>query len=131
MQSRTHTLALEAPKAVVFDFLSRIENLPKWATNFCLALNSEAGRHRVVTPQGEIVFRIEADRATGVIDMHGGPREEEMAYWPARVVDRLPRGSLFIFTAFQLPGMSEEVFERQCDALLEEFGNIRRFTEAA
>jgi hypothetical protein len=131
MQSKTHTLALAAPKAAVFDFLSRIENLPKWATNFCLGLRGDGGRHRVITPQGEIFFRIEADRATGVIDMYGGPSEAEMAYWPARVVDRLPRGSLFIFTAFQLPGMSEEVFERQCDALLDEFANIRRFTEAA
>lgn len=131
MQSKTHTLPLEAPKAAVFDFLSRIENLPKWATNFCLELRSVDGRHKIVTPQGEIHFRIAADRATGVIDMYGGPSEEEMAYWPARVVDRLPGGSLFIFTAFQLPGMSEEAFARQCDALLEEFAHIRRFTEAA
>ncbi len=130
MQSRTLTLPLDAPKVRVFRFLSKIENLPTWATGFCKGLKVEGGRHKIVTPNGEIFFRIDADETTGVIDMFGGPSEEQMAYWPARVVDRPGHGSLFIFTSFRYPGMSADEFTRQCATLeREEFPHIKRHTE--
>ena len=73
MDSSTHTLALKASKERVFGFLSRIENLPRWATLFCKELKRlEDGRYKVVTPGGEIFFKIEADPRSGVIDMYGG-----------------------------------------------------------
>jgi|SRR5579864_1415389 len=125
MNSRTHTLSLRASKEKAFEFLSKIENLPKWATLFCRELRAtEDGRHKVVTPQGEIFFRIEADPQTGVIDMYGGPAEEQMAYWPARVVDTPGHGSVFIFTAFQYPGVKDEEFALQCEGLKQEFPHI-------
>ncbi len=125
MLTSTHTLPLNASKERAFAFLAEIENLPKWATQFCKRLRRDAeGRWRVETPEGEIFFRIAADQATGVVDMHGGPREDAMAYWPARVVER-PGGSLFIFTAFQYPGMAEETFKAQCAGLAREFEHIR------
>lgn len=130
MRDRTVTLALDAPPARVFRFLSRIENLPRWATGFCKALTTVNGKHKIETPAGVMFFRIEADERTGVVDMYGGPAEDQMACWPARVVARPGDGSLFIFTAFQYPGMPDEVFERQCEILRrEEFPEIRRHTE--
>ncbi len=131
MQSKTLVLSLDAPRARVFDFLSNIENLPKWATGFCQGLRVEGGRYKIVTPNGEIFFRIDAHEATGVIDMFGGPSEAAMAYWPARVVHRPGDGSLFIFTSFRYPGMTDAEFEQQCGVLeREEFAHIRRHTEA-
>ena len=53
----------------------------------------------------------------------GGPSEEQLAYWPARVVER-GAGSLFIFTAFQYPGVSDAEFAAQCDGLKQEFPRI-------
>ena len=129
MRTNTHTLELSAPKNKVFGFLSDIENLPKWATQFCKQLKKEKGRHKVVTPQGEIFFRVEGDARTGVIDMFGGPSEDQMAYWPARVVERPGYGSLFIFTAMQYPGVSDVDFARQCDGLRHEFENVKSILE--
>lgn len=125
MKTSTHTLAVSASKAKAFAFLSNIENLPKWATMFCKELRKDAqGRHKVMTPGGEIFFRIVADEKSGVIDMLGGPSEDQMAYWPARVVERPGAGSLFIFTAMQYPGMTDDVFARQCEGLKQEFAHI-------
>jgi hypothetical protein len=130
MQTSTHTLSLNAPREKAFAFLAEIENLPKWATLFCRRLKRDArGRWKVETPEGEIFFRIASDPATGVVDMYGGPTEDAMAYWPARVVAR-PGGSLFIFTAFQYPGMPDEAFKAQCEGLAREFEHIRAHTEA-
>lgn len=38
MNNRTKTVTFNAPKEKVFDYLSNIENLPKWATGFCRTL---------------------------------------------------------------------------------------------
>ena len=130
MQTRTHTLELKSTKATTFAFLADIENLPKWATQFCRGLKRDAkGRVKVVTPDGEIFFRIVSDAATGIIDMYGGPREDQMAHWPARVIERPDGGSLFIFTAMQYPGVSEELFAAQCEGLKKEFEHIKALTE--
>lgn len=130
MNTSTHTLALAASKDAAFAFLSRIENLPKWATRFCKELKKDAkGRDKVVTPQGEIFFRIAADAATGVIDMYGGPTPGQEAYWPARIVKRPGAGSLFIFTALQYPGVPDEAFAAQCEGLKAEFEHLKELVE--
>jgi hypothetical protein len=130
MNSSTHTLPLAASKQTAFAFLSKIENLPKWATRFCKALKKDAdGRDKIVTPKGEMFFRMEADPMTGVIDMHGGPVTGDEAYWPARIVEQPGNGSLFIFTAMQYPGVSDADFAAQCEGLKAEFEHIKHHLE--
>src|SRR5919197_6585882 len=92
MQSRTVTAVLPVPKERAFDYLSKIENLPKWATEFARELKFEEGRARVVNGLGEFDFAIEADPETGVIDMYAGPSPDELAVFPTRVVE-LPDGT--------------------------------------
>jgi hypothetical protein len=126
MTSRTVTAVLGARREQVFEYLSRVENLPKWATEFARELRYEDGKAKVVNGLGEFFFSIDADPATGVIDMYAGPSERELALFPCRVVS-LPAGrSAFSFTMFQMPGMPDELFESQYASLLREFENIRR-----
>lgn len=126
MTSRTVTTVLDAPKAEVFSYLSRIENLPDWATEFARELKYEGGRAKVVNGLGEFLFSIEADESSGVIDMYAGPHEDELGLFPTRVVE-LPDGtSAYTFTMFKAPGMPDELFESQHESLLREFENIRR-----
>ena len=48
MSSRTVTAVFEAPKEQVFDYLSQIGNLPKWASEFARELKyaGSASGHR-------------------------------------------------------------------------------------
>lgn len=131
MRTATHALTLAAPKDKVFAFLSQVENLPKWAIHFCHGLRRDGAHHKVMTPGGEIFFAIDADAGTGVIDMRGGPSPDQMALWPARVVEPIPGRSIFLFTAIQYPGTADAEFARQCDLLHEEFELIRKHTETA
>jgi hypothetical protein len=125
MTSRTVTAVLPAPKEQVFAFLSRVENLPKWATEFARELRLEGGRAKVVNGLGEFDFTIEADAETGVIDMYAGPSPDQLALFPTRVVG-LPNGTAaYTFTMFQAPDMPDELFESQYQSLLREFENIR------
>jgi hypothetical protein len=126
MKSETLTTVLAAPRDAVFDYMSDIERLPEWATEFARELKREGGDNKVVNGLGEFYFEIRADRQTGVIDMFAGPTKEEMAVFPTRAVG-LPDGrTAYTFTMFQGPDMPDELFETQRESLQREFANIEK-----
>src|SRR5919199_3061535 len=98
MISRTVTAVLDAPSDDVFSFLSEVDNLPLWATDFARELRYEDGKAKVVNGLGEFYFSIDADPDTGVIDMYAGPTEDAMALFPTRVVPLGPETSAYTFT---------------------------------
>lgn len=125
MINRTVTTVLDAPKDDVFEYLSRVDNLPEWATDFAQELRYEDGKAKVVNGLGELYFRIDADAKTGVIDMYAGPSEEELALFPTRVVALGEAKSAYSFTMFKSPAMPDALFESQYESLRREFDNIR------
>jgi hypothetical protein len=126
MKSHTVTTVLPAPPDRVFAYLSDIENLPDWATDFARELKVVEGRHKVVNGLGEFFFEIHADADTGVIDMLAGPDEDQLALFPTRVVPIGEDRSAFTFTMFQWPGQPDELFESQYASLQRELANIER-----
>lgn len=132
MRSESVTTVLNAPANDVFDYLSRIDNLPEWATEFARELHWEDGEALVRNGLGEFVFRIEADRRTGVIDMLAGPQPDELALFPTRVVPLSSDRSAFTFTMFQGPDLPDELFDSQHASLLRELEGLQaRFARGA
>jgi len=125
MTNRTVTVTLEAPKEAVFDYLSKVENLPDWATEFARELKYEGGKAKVVNGLGEFYFSIDADASRGVIDMYSGPGEDELSLFPTRVVALGPKRSAYVFTMFKPPGMPDELFESQYESLRRELDTVR------
>src|SRR5689334_3168612 len=119
MLNETVTVVLEAPRDDVFAFLSEVENLPLWATEFARELKVEDGATKVVNGLGEF-FAIQADPETGVIDMLAGPTEDEMALFPTRVVPLGRDRCAYSFTMFKAPDMPDDLFESQHRSLLRE-----------
>jgi hypothetical protein len=118
------TTIVPAPQTAVFEYMSDIEKLPEWATEFARELRRDGEDYKIVNGLGEFYFEIKADPQTGVIDMFAGPAKDQMAIFPTRVV-ALPDGSTaFSFTMFQAPGMPDELFESQHQSLKREFINI-------
>lgn len=131
MCSATATVVVPAPQDDVFDYLSRIESVPEWATEFVEAFEVRGpGEARARTRMGEVIFRIEADRDTGVIDMLVGPGPEETTLFPARVVPLGAEHSAFTFTMFRDPNRTEDAFRAEFESLERELDNVvRRFSE--
>ena len=126
MRTATVTTVVDAPQARVFDYMSDIEHLPEWATEFARELRREGDDYKVRNGLGEFFFTIRADRATGVIDMYAGPTKDAMAVFPTRAV-ALPDGSTaYSFTMFQGPGMPDELFDAQHASLRRELENLER-----
>jgi hypothetical protein len=118
------TAVLSAPRQAVFEYMSDIERLPEWATEFARELRRDGPDYKVVNGLGEFYFEIRADADTGVIDMFAGPSKDQMAIFPTRAVE-LPDGrTAFSFTMFQGPGMPDDLFESQHQSLKREFANI-------
>jgi hypothetical protein len=131
VRSETVTTVLAAPPERVFDYMSDVRNLPRWATEFARELRREGDRWIVRNNLGELVFEIRSDERTGVIDMLAGPTADELAVFPTRVVG-LPDGqTAYSFTMFQAPGMPDDLFESQHESLRREFANIEREFGAA
>ncbi len=126
MRTRTVTAVFPAPPERVFGYMSDIENLPRWATEFARELKVVDGRHVVVNGLGEFVFEIKADESSGVVDMYAGPSEDEMGVFPTRVVGLPGGGSAYTFTMFQAPGMPDDLFDSQYRSLVREFENLER-----
>jgi hypothetical protein len=124
VRSETVTTIVRAPQTTVFEYMSDIEKLPEWATEFARELRRDGEDYKIVNGLGEFYFEIKADPHTGVIDMFAGPAKDQMAIFPTRVV-ALPDGSTaFSFTMFQTPGMPDALFESQHESLKREFINI-------
>jgi len=126
MRSETVTAVVPASQQAVFEYMSDIEKLPEWATEFARELKRDGADYKVRDGLGEFYFEIRADPNTGVIDMFAGPSKDQMAVFPTRAV-ALPDGrTAYSFTMFQGPDMPEELFEAQHQSLQREFQNIAR-----
>jgi hypothetical protein len=126
MRSATVTTVLRAPQSTVFEYMADIQHLPEWATEFARELRREGDDYKVVNGLGEFYFTIQADAASGVIDMFAGPTKDAMAVFPTRAV-ALPDGrTAYSFTMFQAPDMPDDLFDAQYASLRREFHNIER-----
>lgn len=124
MRSHTLTTVLPAPQREVFAYMSKIENLPEWATEFARELRRDGDGYKVINKLGEFWFGIRADEATGVIDMLAGPSADEMAVFPTRAIELADGRTAYTFTMFQGKGMPNELFERQFESAKREFRNL-------
>ena len=128
----TRTVTLAASPHDVFDFVANPENLPRWAVGFCHSIRRDeesADRWIVATGHGEITVRYATDRALGVVDFHLSPAPgvETVAY--SRVIPNAD-GAEYIFTQLQAPGMPDDVFDAQVDALREELVVLQALVRA-
>ncbi len=126
MNSVTESCVVESPKTKVFDFLSNIENLPKWSTQFIQKVMLVDGKYKALTPIGEVFLRYETDRNTGVIDIYAGPAEKQMTCSFLRVISFSENLSGVTLTFFQYPNVDDPIWQIFCEWIKIEVGNIKK-----
>ena len=126
MDSVTETCVVPVPKERIFAFLSDIENMPEWSTEFVKDLAVVNGKYKAKTPCGDLFLRIESDPRSGIIDIYAGATEGEMTPAYLRVL-AFPGGSSGVtFTFFKWPGTDDAVWRKFCGSIKVEVGNIKR-----
>lgn len=126
MNSITETCVVSVPKGPVFQFLSNIENLPKWSTKFVQKLVKSDGKYKAVTPIGEVFLRFDVNNQAGLVDIHAGPTEEHMQPAYLRVIPFSENSTGIMFTFFQWPDTDDQTWKIFCDWIKIEVANIKK-----
>jgi hypothetical protein len=85
MSLHPFTLTVAASPAAVFHHLADIEQVPRWAPEFCESLMLARGRWLGFTSLGDLYLELAADARTGVIDLWAGDEREPVCRWLFRV----------------------------------------------
>ena len=130
MTAHTQTGHFNVSPEKLYNFISDIENMPKWATNYVKSIRKEGDDYIVETPEGDMYQEFDVDEKNYVINVFCGPTKDKMWMWPARVASDNMGGSVLTFTCIQMPEQDNEQFMMQCRALAEEFENLQEIAKS-
>lgn len=128
MRADTKTVSIDAPVEQVVAFLGDPRNLPRWAVGFAKAVHETADGWVVETGAGVMGIRIDSDVRRGIVDFRMAPAPGVEVLAASRVVPRGTR-SEFVFTQFQAPGMPDDVFAMNIQALTHELAVLKALLE--
>ncbi|HEY8176579.1 MAG TPA: SRPBCC family protein [Gemmatimonadaceae bacterium] len=117
---RNYNVVIDAPPETVFDVVSDLRNMPRWAIHFCKGIRLTADGAIVTTPQGEVYFGITGDRDLGILDWWSGQSMQTAERWPTRVVGLADGRSLYNVTALlgaSVPPGIDQWFTDELEAL--------------
>ena len=126
MNSVTETCVVNVPRDSVFEFLSNIENIPKWATKFVSKLTLVDNKYMALTPIGEVFIRLNVDKKAGLIDIYAGPTENNMTPAYMRIISLPDNSTAVMFTFFQYSSTPDAIWEIFCEWIKIEVDNIKR-----
>ena len=111
MQSVNLMITINRDSKDVYDFVSDLQNLPKWAKAFCLYIKKEGDSWQAITTLGEIKIKMTPRNTFGILDHFVYIKPDVEIYVPMRVVAN-EKGSEVIFTLFRQPDMTDSQFAR-------------------
>ena len=124
---RNYHVVVDAPADVVFDFVSDLNNLPRWSIHWCKSIRLvDDGALVTTSSEGEVYFGVTGDRESGVLDWWSGPTKETAQRWPTRVTDLVDGRSLYVLTAILGTRMPPNIDQWFAD----ELGMIKQLVEA-
>ncbi len=127
-ESRTLSVSIDRPPAVVYDFVSNPNNLPRWARGLCKSVRRSGAGWVVETPQGPMSIRFAEPNAYGVLDHCVTTASGEQICVPMRVVGN-GSGSEVLFTLFRLPEMSEAAFVEDAGLVVGDLQTLKEVLE--
>ena len=107
--SITLNIFINRPFGVVYNFVSRPQNLPEWAIAFCKSIRQVDHDWIAETPRGPARIRIVPHNPLGILDHYVVPAPGVEIFVPMRVVPN-GDGCEIIFTLLHRPQMSDEQF---------------------
>lgn len=126
--TRTLSVTIRRTSAQVYDFVAEPQNLPKWATAFCLSIQRIGDGWTALTPAGPMGLRFVARNKLGVLDHWVAAEPGFEVYVPMRVVPH-GEGSEVLFTLFKLPEMSDAKFAEDAAMVEKDLQSLKKVLE--
>jgi hypothetical protein len=119
---------IDRPTDDVYEYAVDPANLPLWAPGLGSAVENIEGQWFVDTPMGRVGFAFAERNAYGVLDHEVTLPSGEVIYTPMRVI-RDGDGCEAVFTLRRMPGMSDDEFERDAQAVAGDLARLKRIVE--
>jgi hypothetical protein len=128
--SRHISTHIDRPAQEVYDYASNPSNLPEWAPGLGSSVERVGGQWIVESPMGRVVVAFAARNEFGVLDHDVTLPSGETFYNPVRVTAD-GTGCEVVFTLRRQPGMTDDDFKRDADAVLADLITLKRVMERA
>jgi hypothetical protein len=130
LKSTSLTVSINRDPRTVYEFVSNLENLPKWASKAFQSIKQDKGEWIAETPQGSAKVDLAQRNDFGVLDHYVSLSTLGVeVYVPMRVVKNGINGSEVIFTLFYESHMSEEKFAQDVKMIEQDLKNLKNIME--
>ena len=121
-------ISINSKPQVVYDFISNLENLPRWAPKTFPSIKEMNGEWVVKTQQGKIKVVLTERNNFGILDHHVKLTSGVEIYIPMRVIKNA-NGSEVMLTVFQTPEMTDEVFAKDVETVEKDLNHLKTIIE--
>lgn len=121
-------ISINSKPQVVYDFISNLENLPRWAPKTFPSIKEMNGEWVVETQQGKIKVVLTERNNFGILDHHVKLTSGVEIYIPMRVIKNA-NGSEVMLTVFQTPEMTDEVFAKDVETVEKDLNHLKTIIE--
>ena len=128
--SRHLSTHIDRPAQDVYDYASNPANTPEWAAGLAGAIEQVDGDWVAESPMGRVVVKFAERNEYGILDHDVTLPSGESVHNPMRV---LPDGDgcEVVFTIFHRPGMSDDDFGRDADAVQADLLTLKNLLEGS
>jgi hypothetical protein len=127
-KSKTMSTSIKSDPKTVYDFVSNLENLPKWASSTFPSIKEVNGEWVVDTPNGRNKVIITEKNNFGILDHHVKLTSSVEVYVPMRVVKN-GDGSEVMLTVFQAPEMTDEGYAKDIQTVERDLNHLKTLIE--
>jgi hypothetical protein len=129
-RSRHISIGIDRPVSAVYDFAADPLNLPRWAAGLAgSAVERDGDQWSTDSPMGRVTFRFTPRNDFGVLDHDVTLPSGETVYNPMRVISDGDACEV-VFTLRQRPGVTDEDFQRDADAVAQDLAALKSLVEA-
>jgi hypothetical protein len=126
--SRHISARIDRPADEVYEYASDPVNLPAWASGLGSSVELVDGRWIAESPMGRVAFAFVPRNEYGVLDHDVTLPSGESVYNPMRVIAD-GTASEVVFTLRRQPGMTDDAFARDADAVATDLAALKRALE--
>ena len=122
------SVTIDRPLAEVYDFASKPENFPLWASGLATSIEPEGDHWVSGAPEDRVQIRFSPPNELGVLDHQVTMPSGVEVYIPMRVMAN-GTGSEVIFTLYRTPDMSDEVLKRDIGLVTGDLAALKELLE--
>ncbi len=122
------SISIERSPADVYAFAADPANLPQWARGLSAGIERAGDDWIADSPMGKVKVRFVERNAFGVLDHEVVLPSGESVYNPLRVIPN-GGGSEVVFTLFRRPGVSDDAFAADADAVAADLVALKKLLE--